>query len=450
MTPGQFKRTLGIGTSSTQCVIGSCRQIGLRSSGGIRVTSTTCTNTTGKQLRLGRPRSVGVSPVKAPVIVLIHGTWGSQSKWIEDGSRLREILSRRLPAGTQFHAFRWSGRNSHSARLDAAASLRTRLQNLLTQYQSRKMFLIAHSHGGNVAGYALKGFEPIEWIAGLVTMATPFIHVRPRTLLSEGADNIFRLVGVLFLLGVVPLSFVGLLFLTRNLPWLAQVVIVLIVGSIVATVLQVSPPLVAPIRSWLLRTQASLQSRLTLDGVPCIRLVAVGVVRDEARWWLSVLRRIGNLPALSFGAISRTATFSMALLALLALLLSVLVLLSQGDSVREGSLPQIVGIVLVAIPIVLLIVWVGAPILQVPMLVIPRLVRGHFWGFGGESILDNWLLDISASADPPQEWAEAEKWEIPTSLLPQPAFRRLSLHHTRIYESEVLAERIARWISAQL
>lgn len=380
-----------------------------------------------------------------PLVILIHGTWGHSSKWIQSGSLLQKVLRRRLPDNLEICPFRWSGRNSHHSRLEAAASLRARLQALLSENVSRKVFIVAHSHGGNVAGYALKAFEPIQSIGGLVLIAAPLLRVRARQL-SEGGENIFRLMTFLLFLMALTLTVYWLGVLTADfLPFFAQAIIFVVVMSVLVTFIELCPPVVPRIRSWFVRTQASMLSRLTLEGIPRIPVFTIGIRRDEARRWLSTLRHIANLPALAFGLISRTANLYYPLLATGSVLLCMFIA-SVGGVPDEGSLSWYVLLAFIVFPIAFLILWVGAPLLQVLMLVIPRTLRSHSLGFGGESFMHNWLLDISVAADPPREWGDTDKWEVQESLLSRSSL----LKHSRIYETEIVAERIADWIAARL
>lgn len=66
--------------------------------------------------------------------------------------------------------------------MKAALKLRSDLRSAISEYPSAKHIVITHSHGGNVALYALKDRELRSRVGGVVTMATPFILVAPRRL----------------------------------------------------------------------------------------------------------------------------------------------------------------------------------------------------------------------------------------------------------------------------
>ncbi len=75
--------------------------------------------------------------------------------------------------------FRWSGTNRHQARLDAGADLARRIQ---AQDASRKIHIVGHSHGGNVALAAVNHLQRAR-VATLVLLANPHMAI------AEGPDG---------------------------------------------------------------------------------------------------------------------------------------------------------------------------------------------------------------------------------------------------------------------
>jgi hypothetical protein len=123
------------------------------------------------------------------VITLVHGTWGrgiiwpsGDAPWTTDASTLCRSLRERLGPDTVFRRFRWSGSNSHSARLKASHELRDFLQEGLKVQPDATHIVVAHSHGGNVALMALGDANLRERFAGVACLATPFIAARDRNL----------------------------------------------------------------------------------------------------------------------------------------------------------------------------------------------------------------------------------------------------------------------------
>lgn len=99
--------------------------------------------------------------------------------WYEQGSdfcaEVRQVAQRDI----EFVSFKWSGKNSFTARNKAAQKLREHLK-LQFAIPNSSHVIFAHSHGGTIAFQALANC-PEDWggkLAGLYTMATPFVAFR--------------------------------------------------------------------------------------------------------------------------------------------------------------------------------------------------------------------------------------------------------------------------------
>jgi pimeloyl-ACP methyl ester carboxylesterase len=80
-----------------------------------------------------------------------------------------------------FHRFEWKGGNSVAARVKAAERLAGELRGLHANEQQANHFIIAHSHGGNIACYTLQDHPELQQqIAGVICLSTPFLHVQKR------------------------------------------------------------------------------------------------------------------------------------------------------------------------------------------------------------------------------------------------------------------------------
>ena len=115
------------------------------------------------------------------VITLVHGTWGDTKGWVARGSFLRRELERQL-GSVAFRRFSWSGANTHAARIAGGANLARFIRDGHAESPDARHVIIAHSHGGNVALYALRDPAAREVVSSIVTLATPFIHANPRAL----------------------------------------------------------------------------------------------------------------------------------------------------------------------------------------------------------------------------------------------------------------------------
>lgn len=98
------------------------------------------------------------------VVTLVHGTWGrgmfcpsGDAPWTTEESTLCKSLKapEHLGPSTIFRRFRWSGKNRHKARSKAANELHDYLARNFNSWPKAKHFVVAHSHGGNIALYAM-------------------------------------------------------------------------------------------------------------------------------------------------------------------------------------------------------------------------------------------------------------------------------------------------------
>lgn len=126
------------------------------------------------------------------VVTLVHGTFARHAPWMQDTPKKVEegalCSALRGIEGTAIRRFCWSGGNSHSARLQAGHDLAIYMQDVKKQFpDDARHFIIAHSHGGNVALYAMEHEGPTgkklgEDVTGVITLATPFLTLTKRPL----------------------------------------------------------------------------------------------------------------------------------------------------------------------------------------------------------------------------------------------------------------------------
>ena len=112
------------------------------------------------------------------VIVYIHGTFSPDAQWTKIDSTFTQTLLQCVD-GLRIYRFVWTGRNSMEQRYVAGEHLCAHLKTLHAEVPNVQFHLIAHSHGGNVALYALRERECADTIAGVVCMSTPFLHLQP-------------------------------------------------------------------------------------------------------------------------------------------------------------------------------------------------------------------------------------------------------------------------------
>ncbi len=118
-----------------------------------------------------------VSAQAQSVFILIHGTWGSDCAWYMPKGDFFEALEDTVcKKNSSVISFRWSGGCGHEARLKAAQSL----AKLIKTYDPKvAVYIIAHSHGGNVATLAshilAEDLENAHHIRALFTLGTPIM-----------------------------------------------------------------------------------------------------------------------------------------------------------------------------------------------------------------------------------------------------------------------------------
>lgn len=141
------------------------------------------------------PTSEHVEPVARQrigpidIVVLVHGTWGrgvlwrrSQAAWCDSGSPICSSISAAFPNPPRLIPFAWSGRNSLSVRARTARELREFIASIIREagIDRPRLHIVAHSHAGNIACYALRDPETRMAVASLTCLSTPFLQITAR------------------------------------------------------------------------------------------------------------------------------------------------------------------------------------------------------------------------------------------------------------------------------
>ncbi len=108
------------------------------------------------------------------VFILIHGTWGAECSWyVPKGDFFDALENTVSKKNSSVVSFRWSGGAGHEARMKAAYNL---VKLIKTYDPSVAIYLVAHSHGGNVAALAshmLDEEDNKHHIRALFNLGTP-------------------------------------------------------------------------------------------------------------------------------------------------------------------------------------------------------------------------------------------------------------------------------------
>ena len=157
------------------------------------------------------------------VVTLVHGTFGrlpgSDAAWARDGSHFRGRLTEELGGDVLFLPFRWSGMNWPTARYRAASRLSDHFRDTAERYPGRSHYVVAHSHGGNVALYALRAADQVSAEGlpdGVVCLSTPFIAAQPRPV------SLFRFVATYSVMLVTVFAIVAALMGRLLVPSMAR------------------------------------------------------------------------------------------------------------------------------------------------------------------------------------------------------------------------------------
>jgi len=113
------------------------------------------------------------------VVTLVHGTFARGAPWTQPGSALSKAVCEHFGQRVQLRRFDWSGRNSFRARAKGAEALAADARDIAGRYIGVPHYVIAHSHGGNVAIEAAIQCRNME-IDGVVCLATPVLTTKRR------------------------------------------------------------------------------------------------------------------------------------------------------------------------------------------------------------------------------------------------------------------------------
>jgi hypothetical protein len=116
------------------------------------------------------------------VVTLVHGTFAPHAPWMQEDSPFVHALGRSSNR-LLVKAFTWgAGDNNIVSRMEAAEQLRAHCERVHHSYLGAPQFVVAHSHGGNVALLAANMIGSPVLLSGIACLSTPFIVARSRTI----------------------------------------------------------------------------------------------------------------------------------------------------------------------------------------------------------------------------------------------------------------------------
>lgn len=330
------------------------------------------------------------------VVTLVHGTWASGTTWIRENSSMCRELKALLPSPVIVEPFRWSGRNSFSARRKATGELVIHLRQLLQRWPEAYHYVVAHSHGGNVALNALRDGDLNRGVVGIACLATPFLHIRPRDLGPYGSEHL----GCMSLLLVSVFGGVAAAVATQWLPVVTR--LPAFVGWLLSGAGGIAAILGA--LQWQ-RWGSKLVAEFALPEIAAGRLLIVRTTGDEAQAALAGTQVVGWLSMRVWLAFSRVA--------------------GRAEGVRGPWR------ILLAYPAAFLTGL--AAFLLVPVV---GLVSVLLFAFGPGLALAGPFVDIAVEATPPGSWTVHQL----------PRFDGQRLSHSHSYDDPRAFRLIAEWM----
>ena len=238
------------------------------------------------------------------VITLVHGTFAPHAPWTRENSKLCIHLQDHLPGAVRFHAFDWSGANTHKVRIEAGHALQNELRDRMEEHPQAVHVVIGHSHGGNIALYSVGGSDLDGKLAGIFCFNTPFVCATRR---SHNQILFFLLHALALLLLFIGIGYpaICLSALILGEPISAQQSFVsLAIGAAFLFCANLVLRQRAPVAAWIARRQSKLISTI---GLPTIKNTPVHCIwgpSDEVIGLFSFFDAISALPYILMHPIS--------------------------------------------------------------------------------------------------------------------------------------------------
>ncbi|WP_129791520.1 triacylglycerol lipase [Sphingosinicella sp. CPCC 101087] len=399
-----------------------------------------------------RARSAGVrhGEIASPsaIITLVHGTWAQDADWTLEGSVLCSAICEDV-GSVMFRRFRWSGRNTIQARHKAADRLANDLESVRDKYEGVPVFVIAHSHGGNIALSALKrGGSGL--VNGLVCLATPVIVSRKRYI-----DTVTRRCLPLFNLVPFVLGYLAILPFDISSLWC--------VVSGLGTMLIIR----AAFKMWGSKVGEILDQTYYAD-IPEQKVLFVRAPGDEASIVIStaqglswVVRKLLSLP-LKLAQAGHTeieqwksllgTRFYLVLIASMAFSLPVSYLISviSSDTVL-GDISSVALLIMFFGPVIVFVtLFTGSYVSQIlgyilfPIILLPIVLTMAVasLALGPEMTIASVVRDVSVEPCPRGTWRVVMLDDLPHSSD--------DLQHSIVYQAKQACDLISRWIAFRL
>ena len=377
-------------------------------------------------------------------VTLIHGTWAPKAPWVEAGSPLRRALKEKLDGNVVFNVVRWSGRNRFKDRYDAAQIVAKVVEESVGEEPDAAQFLIAHSHGGNVALCALNHESLQTRVTGVVCLSTPFLLVKTRRF--EGEHN--RLFFAAQFAPVVAawvwcLWHYGLTEATEGLMFLCFIVVW---------------PVMKLLFEWLIRKAKLLAEQMRFPPLRENQLLIIRHSGDEAGAGLNACQLAGSVIEPVLGGLNkrwqgweerrknRLVWPELIVAAVVGWAVAAWIILRQADPAMSGWGVAILALVAGGLlgPMCYAVLLVGGMVrlllLGSTFLLLTPVVGILTLFFGPEAFAIGLLMQVTAEATPPGRWLVQLFTQISGNVESTP------LTHSVAYDDPAVHEAIASWM----
>lgn len=247
----------------------------------------------------------------AHVITMVHGTFAPQAAWTSEGSKLCKFLKERLEGAVLFQRYAWTGANTHTARVAASEGLRAQLFSQLRDFPDAAHFLIGHSHGGNIAVYALGASELDGKLAGVFCLNTPFVCATRRSHNQVLFFLFHALALLLFFIGVgLPAMALVPLLRGDGSATLRSLLTAVAVGAIFLACSWFLLSRRARLADWIVRRQTDLISLIKLPVTKHTRVHCLWGPSDEVIGLFSFFDAVAALPYILMHPIALAVLFA--------------------------------------------------------------------------------------------------------------------------------------------
>lgn len=391
------------------------------------------------------------------VVTLVHGTFARGTAWVQEGSVLRQWITQSVERDANrviFDIFEWSGQNSHRARVKAGYELAEHIRHIRKHHPNCRHFIVAHSHGGNVALLAQKHLPEDQHALGIATLGTPFVYAQ--------LDESIRGKSIEQLLDEAPRhtdlisGFGGWVIGVPSAIWFSDAaentgfdVWYWVLGAGVAAgitgsmVLGYLWPPVAKLWHHFSGKPAALRlaNAVQFGAMPKTHVLSFIYPGDEAGRLLDTLEITTSLPSRAIRWVRSAASIGFGAVFLGIIVLAIVSAIVEEFVAFDGdAFADWIAEWFAILMTTTIFVWVGLVVFRY----VASFLRGHPWGFGWElpSIHAHVDIGVQPKANIPQSKSYLHQ-EVPYSVHAP----RKGMRHVGLYEDQRILQAISYWMA---